>query len=219
MARIQNHPTSLLLLEGNDDFHVIHSLCKQSGVPIRNLENPTGGNFSCIDCKGIDGLLEQIEVRFKSSPLITTIGVIVDADINLKNRWESLKVIISNLAFTPPENIPPTGLILNHQNLRMGVWIMPNNNLNGMLEDFISFLVPKDDKLLPIVYSTLLNIEQENLNKYSLIHKAKAVIHSWLSWQGDPGTPMGLAITKRYLTTDNESCKLLINWLNELFNR
>lgn len=96
---------------------------------------------------------------------------------------------------------------------------MPNNNVNGMLEDFISFLVPKDDKLLPIVNSTLQTIEQENLNKYPLTHKAKAVIHFWLSLQEDPGTPMGLGITKRYLSIEEETCLVLIQWLNGLFNK
>ena len=94
---------------------------------------------------------------------------------------------------------------------------MPSNNINGMLEDFVSFLVPQDDELLPIVDTILNKIENEKLNKYSLIHKSKARIHSWLSWQEDPGTPMGLSITKRYLTTDNESCRQLIIWLQKLF--
>lgn len=34
----------------------------------------------------------------------------------------------------------------------------------------------------------------------------------------DPGTPMGLAITKRYLTTDSELCQQFVDWLNRLFN-
>lgn len=118
-----------------------------------------------------------------------------------------------------PDDLPSKGLILtNTESKRIGVWIMPNNNLNGMLEDFISFLVPKDDKLLPIVNATLQNLEDKKLNKYSITHKSKAAIHSWLSWQEDPGTPMGLGITKRYLTTDEETCLQLTNWLTALFN-
>ena len=95
---------------------------------------------------------------------------------------------------------------------------MPNNNENGILEDFISFLVPKEDKILPIVNDTLTNIENQGLNQYALIHKSKATIHTWLSLQSDPGTPMGLGITKRYLTTDEETCLKLVNWLKELYS-
>jgi hypothetical protein len=201
--------SSQLLVEGNDDQHVIWALCVKF-----NLRQ----NFEVIDCKGIEKLYEQIPVRFKQSG-INTIGIIVDADTNLQSRWTSLKGLLTKQGFTMPEELPAEGLILsNADNKRIGVWIMPNNNLNGMLEDFISFLVPKDDKLLPIVNATLQNLEDQKLNKYSITHKSKAAIHSWLSWQEDPGTPMGLGITKRYLTTDEETCLQLTNWLTALFN-
>jgi hypothetical protein len=201
--------SSQLLVEGNDDQHVIWALCVKF-----NLRQ----NFEVIDCKGIEKLYEQIPVRFKQSG-INTIGIIVDADTNLQSRWTSLKGLLTKQGFTMPEELPAEGLILsNADNKRIGVWIMPNNNLNGMLEDFISFLVPKDDKLLPIVNATLQNLEDQKLNKYSITHKSKAAIHSWLSWQEDPGTPMGLGITKRYLTTNEETCLQLTNWLTALFN-
>lgn len=201
--------SSQLLVEGNDDQHVIRALCVKFGL---------NQNFEVIDCKGIDKLYEQIPVRFKQSG-INIIGIIVDADTDLKSRWASLKTLLTAQGFAIPNELPTKGLIAtNADNKRIGVWIMPNNNLNGMLEDFISFLVPKGDKLLPIVNTTLQNIEDQNLNKYSLKHKSKAVIHSWLSWQEDPGTPMGLGITKRYLTTDEETCSQLTDWLTKLFN-
>ena len=71
--------------------------------------------------------------------------------------------------------------------------------------------------LLPIALSTLEDIETKKLCKYSQIHKSKALIHSWLAWQEDPGTPMGLSITKKYLSTEFEECAFLINWIKELF--
>ena len=219
MAKIIDHPTSLLLVEGNDDFHVIHALCKQFNVSVRNLENPEGGNFSVVDCKGIDNLNDRIKIIFKTSLSLTMVGVIIDADIDLQIRWNTLKTILTEQGFTFPDVMPENGLILtNEQNRTIGVWIMPNNNLNGMLEDFISFLVPTDDQLLPIVKSTLTDIEEKHLNKYTMNHKSKAEIHTWLAWQEEPGTPMGSSITKRYLTTETETCQALINWLIRLFN-
>jgi hypothetical protein len=95
---------------------------------------------------------------------------------------------------------------------------MPNNNDKGMLEDFVSFLISEDDKLLPKVDNALSEIEKEELNQYKEIHKSKARIHTWLAWQEDPGTPMGLAITKKYLSTTPIICQDFISWLNKLFN-
>lgn len=217
MSKIQDHPTSLLLVEGNDDFHVIHSLCKQFSIPVRNLENPKSGSFSVKDCKGINELLEQIPVLYKSSSQLSTIGIIVDADVDLLSRWESIRNLLIGLGFVSPDELPINGLIVINGNLKVGVWIMPNNNLNGMLEDFISFLIPSDDKLLPFINDSLEAIEKQTLNKYSAIHRSKAVIHSWLAVQEDPGTPLGQGITKRYLTTDEETCRCLINWIDNLF--
>jgi len=142
--RVKEKFTKKLLVEGNDDQHVIWALCEKFKV---------AETFDIIDCEGIDKLNEQIPVRFKQSG-IDTLGIIIDADTEIKNRWTSLKGLLSAQGFAVPDDLPPTGLVLKSEaNLKVGVWIMPNNNLNGMLEDFISFLVPKEDKLLPIVHS------------------------------------------------------------------
>jgi len=207
--RIKENFNKKLLVEGNDDQHVIWALCEKFTVT---------ENFDVIDCEGITKLYEQLPVRFKQAQ-VNTIGLIIDADSEIKDRWKSISALLSLQGFTIPQEIPIEGLILkNNSDFKIGVWIMPNNNENGMLEDFISFLVPKEDKILPIVNDTLTNIENQGLNQYALIHKSKATIHTWLSLQSDPGTPMGLGITKRYLTTDEETCLKLVNWLKELYS-
>lgn len=204
--KIKEKYTRKLLVEGNDDQRIIWALCERFNIP---------EIFDVIECGGIDKLYESISLRFKQTN-IETVGIIIDADTNLNDRWTSIKNLLSDQGFNVPENLPKEGLILSNDNVKVGVWIMPNNDTNGILEDFISFLVPKDDKLLPIVDATLTEIESRKLNKYSTIHKSKAKIHSWLSWQEEPGTPMGLSITKRYLTTDNENCNQLVSWLQRL---
>ncbi|KAA6317278.1 hypothetical protein EZS27_032539 [termite gut metagenome] len=196
-----------LLVEGNDDKHVMWALCAKYLIP---------ETFDIIDCEGIDKLYENIPVRFKESG-INTIGIIIDADTDINARWNSLKAILRKISFDVPNEFPPTGLILENETYKVGVWIMPNNNSNGMLEDFISFLIPPEDKLLPIVHSTLSEIEKKGLSNYSPAHKSKAIIHSWLAWQKDPGTPLGSSITKKYVTTDEVTCSKLIHWLRMLF--
>mgnify|MGYP000338340509 CR=1 FL=1 len=146
------------------------------------------------------------------------IGIIIDADSDINKRWSTLKKMLIQKGFNLTNELPPSGLVYkNAEEVKIGIWIMPNNNLNGMLEDFIRFLVPKDDLLLPIANETLEQIEKQNLNQYNTIHKSKTLIHTWLAWQEDPGTPMGLSITKKYLTTDEETCNKFVNWLKELF--
>ncbi len=217
MANIQDHPNALLLVEGNDDFHVMHALCKQFDIPVRNREIPNGGKFSIKDCKGIEKLLEQIPILFKSANPMNTLGIIIDADTDLASRWQSASTIFKKMGFVLPEELPKSGLIAENGDLKIGVWIMPNNNLSGMLEDFMVFLAPKNDPLLPILNETLNDIEAKALNHYALIHKPKALIHAWLALQSDPGSPLAQGITKHYLDTDQETCKMLIDWINRLF--
>ena len=45
----------------------------------------------------------------------------------------------------------------------------------------------------------------------------KAVLHTWLAWQEEPGTPMGQAMTKRYLDPKIHPAPAFEAWLRELF--
>jgi hypothetical protein len=196
-----------LLVEGKDDRSVVSALCKKCGIH---------ENFEIVDCQGVDNLMSRISVTFKISG-IETVGIIIDADENLQSRWDSLKNILLSTDFKAPQILPETGLILEKNSKKTGVWIMPNNNANGRLEDFISFLIPPEDELLPVVHSKLDYIETRKLNKYSETHKSKAIIHTWLAWQKDPCTPMGASITKKYLSADDTTCRKFVQWLNNLF--
>lgn len=197
----------ILLVEGINDLHVFSNIFEKHQV---------NGNFKIIDKDG-DGIYKSIPIYIKTD--ISTIGIVIDADIDIEQKWEKLKGIITNAGYIPPTKLDYNGLIIEKDNLpRLGIWIMPNNNEKGMLEDFIKHLIPKDDLLLKHVNDSLNKIEKESLNKYKAIHKAKARIHTWLAWQETPGTPMGLAIKKTYLNTNNELCLLFVKWINKLYN-
>lgn len=196
----------ILLVEGIDDQHVSWALFEKHAIP---------ETFTVIDSKGINNLLIQLPVRFKESE-INTIGVIIDADTNSAGRWQQLRDILAAEGVVLPASPAENGTIVEGKK-KIGVWIMPNNRINGMLEDFIASLVPANDPLLPIAEAALNNIEQQQLSKYIPAHRSKALIHTWLSWQEDPGTPMGSAITKRYLNTDAAISQTFLLWISTLF--
>lgn len=95
--------------------------------------------------------------------------------------------------------------------------MMPDNQLNGMLEDFLAMLAVNDQELLDEVDTTLTTLENKELNKYKSVHKAKARIHTFLAWQEEPGVSMGNAIAKSYLRADSEQAVLFVDWLRRLF--
>lgn len=204
-----------LMVEGNDDLHVISALCQKFDVP---------ETFDIVDSKGIDPLLDTLPVSLKGPAETKAIGIVIDADTDMAARWNAVRKVLTDCGMYGdiPESCPSEGLILDPtlpDDIRFGAWLMPDNSSDGMLENFITLLIPDNDKLLATVDRTLTEIERDKLARYSMVHHEKARIHTWLAWQKSPGTPMGQAITKHYLTTEPAICGLFIDWLNRLFNR
>lgn len=202
---------SILLVEGKDDEHVFYALFKYFKVPQA---------FEIKDKNGISNLLDTLDVELLASDR-KHLGIVIDADSDLVARWQSLTTILRKAGYTKiPSSPDPAGTILDHpvQSLpKVGIWIMPDNILPGMLEDFVSFLVPLNDPLWDKA-SSCLNSLPESEKRFSHIHYAKAHIHTWLAWQEDPGTPLGLAITKKYLDAGSPQAQKFIAWINRLFD-
>ena len=94
---------------------------------------------------------------------------------------------------------------------------MPNNQIAGMLEDFVTALVPTGDVLLPRARVVVQEIESDGIHRYPLVHHAKALMHTWLAWQSIPGQPMGQAITAATLDHNAPLASLFVQWLLRLF--
>ena len=181
--------TAQLLVEGNNDKHVVWALCAQYQVPKTfSVETPGENNG------GVDALLKSIPVRLKSSGF-RALGIILDADQDLTSRWDDVCHRLRQAGYSNlPSNPASNGSIIEVDQMpRIGIWLMPNNHLPGMLENFVSQLIPNDDPLAAKAECVLHEIESECLNKYAPIHHQKAFIHTWLAWQKTPGQPMGQA--------------------------
>lgn len=199
--------SQLLLVEGKNDLMVFTNIFKKHKVK---------ESFKIEDKNGFTEIFKSLPIYFKTDT--KTIGVVLDADSSLQNKWQRLKDLLTSQGYNP-DNLGLNGTILTADHLpKFGVWIMPNNQKNGMLEDFVKHLVPKDDKVMPFVEEKIDELEVKKLNKYKSIHKSKARIHTWLAWQEDPGIPMGLAINKTYLDPNAELSQHFVNWIDNLFN-
>ncbi|MFH1554884.1 MAG: DUF3226 domain-containing protein [Pseudomonadota bacterium] len=196
-----------LLVEGKDDAIVINRLIRSHSVT---------DNFSIEEKNGIENLLRSLPVHIKESGL-NCLGIVVDADMDVSVRWGQISKILVDSGYNPPTTPDSAGLILSELNRpKVGIWLMPDNNTCGMLEDFVKLLIPKDDYLFPIAKEAVFKIPVE-YNKFREHHKSKAEIHTWLAWQEDPGTPMGLALTKRYLDSKSLHALTFLGWISRLF--
>lgn len=232
MSKPSKPSQNLVVTEGKDDVYVFHHLLAHHGIP--------EGIIDFKPYEGITILLEVLPEQLRASGL-RRLGVVVDADADLTARWDSLKHILTKAGYPNVPDAPlPGGTIINQEGFaklvteagdqiitetgapiiqerlpKVGIWIMPDNKLPGMLEDFVGFLVPSGDPLWQQAQDCLAEIpaNQRRFKK----HLAKAHIHTWLAWQEEPGTPLGSAITKRYLDAEAAHAKLLMSWINKLF--
>jgi hypothetical protein len=202
----------ILLVEGTDDKHVLKHVCDTRGVPMPLEE------IKAQD--GVDRLLENLPAQLKESGL-EALGVVIDADTDFGVRWRSLRDRLINAGYKDvPESPILTGTILDAPDAsllpRVGIWIMPDNKNKGILENFIGFLLPKESRLVEHVKSSVATIpEDERL--FSQLAEPKALIHTWLAWQKEPGKPMGTAITAKYLDAGVAEVDVLVSWLKRLF--
>jgi hypothetical protein len=201
-----------LLVEGPDDEHVLKHICGNRGILHLDAVTPLGS---------VDSLLESVPVRLKASEDGDIVGVVIDADTDLAARWQSLTARLRRAGYVAvPGNPavdgtiiePPDGTLLP----RVGIWVMPDNQTTGILEDFLRFLVPSGSALFGHVTASVAAIP-EGERRFSQLAEPKALIHTWLAWQEDPGKPMGIAITARYLDPHVAQADALVSWLKRLF--
>ncbi len=205
---------SILFLEGKDDCIVISNLCEHRKVK---------ENFKLIDCGSKEEAVMQFAVAInEQATTYKTVGIVIDADTDNSATWQQIKtkIELTGKYDQIPKDLPENGLILEaNQNIypRLGVWIMPNNKTDGMLEDFVVLLADNEDILMKETELVLHSLEDRKINKYKLVHRAKAKIHTYLAWQDKPGTPMGQAITAHILNPDSKGADLFMKWIEELF--
>lgn len=200
---------SLLLVEGKDDEHVLYHLLEHHNVPT---------TFRIKDKRGIDNLLETLDAELDAGGL-ERLGVIVDADTAPSSRWQSLRSIFAQSGCPLPDQADPLGTVIELSGrtlARVGVWVMPDNEAEGMLEDFVRSLVPPGDALLVFAEECVDEVIARDC-RFRLSYRSKALIHTWLSWQKEPGTPLGLAIRNHELDAGVAFALPLMGWLRRMF--
>ena len=195
-----------LLVEGSDDKHLIGHLLQQHGVSLTRDE--------IQECDGVEKLLnESLPIFLKAS--YTSIGIVVDADLDVQSRWQSIRDRLAQAGYDVPATPPPDGLIVTDRQPAVGVWVMPDNALPGILEDFVKQLVPPGDDLWPLVERSVAAIPATS-RRFNAAAERKAEVHTYLAWQEQPGTRMGSAITNRYFEANATLAITFVEWFTRL---
>lgn len=227
---------NVLLVEGQDDLHVVLHLYKAThGTRL------VPGVFCIRDMGGDTKLLADMNNEIRSGNR-DIVGVIVDADRDdesgqradaVASRWQEVADELEQIGIAvPPERahgviIPgkPDGArrlagvgILP----RIGVWVMPDNEQPGELENFVDTMIPPDAKarLLAKDYidRALTEISfDDDIGRIREGKRLRGEVHAWLATRRRP-RHLGAAIEAEYLNTDGELCQRFAAWLRDLFS-
>lgn len=199
----------VLLVEGKNDCHVIWALCKTHGVP---------QVFSLCNCENDTGVLKSLNALIMASNQVETVGVVLDVDDRtIESRWQQIQDKIKVHGYDFPESPDPAGTVLplNGDKPKLGIWLMPNNQDPGMLEDFLMSLANVSS--ISFATESVDYAKEKGLTTFKEVHHSKAVIHTYLAWQDEPGKPLGQSITSHVLNPETDIAKCFTAWLIKLF--
>ena len=213
-----------MLVEGRNDQYVLRSLLRHHGIDcaIPDREKYGEETIAIDQRENVKGVLDALNIVLDDGDL-ARLAVIVDADTNIDARWNALRNIFARFGGEDMPHSPATeGTIITltqpYRTLKVGVWLMPDNQVPGILENFVSFLIPDNEASLWQRAIECVDKIPETQRHFPEVALPKAQLHTWLAWQQEPGQPLGLAITARYLNADAPYASNLINWVRRVFD-
>ncbi|MBC5795740.1 hypothetical protein H5968_11430 [Sphaerospermopsis sp. LEGE 00249] len=213
----KNDKPKKLLVEGQDDLRVIPELIEKNGIFWGNKKEEA--IISIQECGGYENITSDLIYTELQTRGRTHLGLMVDADDDAFLRWQSIRNACFPNIPNLPEALPENGLIINTpDNQKFGVWIMPNNIIEGMLETFLGYMIPEQGEYL---WEYAQEVVREAKNKGATFKESyidKAEIYTWLAWQNEPGRQIHQAIKYNILNPNNPKVQGFINWFKELYD-
>ena len=228
-------PNNLILVEGADDKWFFTALLKKTQLTA-NIYPPAESECG-VEGNGIDNLLDSLPILLKqlSTKQLDRLAIVIDADSTANNfgfnaRREKIKSIIEAFGYQIPDQKPEQyqGELFEHSRgfSPIGLWIMPNHQYDGMLEDFLLPCIehPERKEILDFVDSSIADLKsRESLNpiRFSDTHESKVRLSTWLDWQKKPNNCRMLspacALKEGWLNPDHDNIKALTTWLTRVF--
>jgi hypothetical protein len=215
---------NILLVEGESDRAFFEVICRSLGLDNSvHIAPPKALNGQFNSKEGVFNHLPVLLAQLDDGS-IKRLAVVLDADtppngsfLSTRNR---ITGIVSSFKYYPPTALPAPGGGLVYKNsdglADLGLWVMPDNTSNGMLEDWIKqCITPSEAGLFGQAVSTVAGLPTPT--KFSSLHVTKAEVATWLAWQKKPGHGMHQAVEEKLLDTNHAKYLALINWLLHIF--
>lgn len=158
---------------------------------------------------------------------IQRLGIVADADHTtpkgqggFNKRWQLLTKPLKEMGYeiSMPPSQKYAGSIFTHtEGLPLvGLWLMPDHQSDGMLEDLIKQTVYGDPQLT-LLHTATTCLDQLPITLFQPHHHAKAAVYSWLAWQTRPGQALVSTINADLINLHSQELQAFIKWLHDVF--
>lgn len=225
MMRPSRPAEPILLVEGQDDKHIVWQICRRNTASFAATRQDyamrvallSAGTEFLIDDRGSRSEVISA-IRQEATTRRRAMGVLIDADADPTQCWKELATGFSRTTISFPNTPDPAGVIIPEQpgTPRIGVWMMPDNQSPGELEDFVKRMIPPTAPVWPEAQRYIDNIPP-GIRKFAPDKTDKAKLYAWLATLKEPAR-MGAAIGNGDLQTNNRLCQTFLLWLQRLFS-
>jgi hypothetical protein len=154
---------------------------------------------------------------------IDNLGIVVDADymnehgLGFANTLDKIREKVVAHGFSREKRLQKGGFLFEHPDglSPFGAWIMPDNKSDGMLEDFLQKTVVEHQRALHEHARSIVGDLREPL--FKSIHRAKADVATWLSWQKMPGARDESTVGDHLIDLASPECLAFESWLRTVF--
>ena len=253
---MSNLQSRVLLVEGDDDKHFVKNFCYKmlsnklvckfaeedkgsdsddNSTPILYIDNGSRKEG------GIENTIKRISPQIKKEGR-EVVAILADANgqgfDSPEHPWQKIRSKLEevlNFEDALPELPCHKGLIRRNvrpkqkpkSTLHVGIWLMPDNQSSGELENFFAGLIHENNRTWPLakeyISQYVRSIERTgnqrggfNINQPHKVSKAK--VYAWLATRKKKPGKMGAAIsTDDGLDFNSELARRFAQWLKDLF--
>lgn len=231
MARISTTVNSshVLIVEAEGDRGFFEQVCKSLQLnPDIKVSRPKDYqiDYENILRDGKQGALKLLdnllpELLDNEAPT-KRLAIIIDADYESEQGLGCQKTIeqvcerVKAFGFFPEQN-QTFGLSFKHRDgvAEFGLWVLPNNQKEGELEDFIKECIANDEQLW--FRHAVEVIDGVPNPKFGSNDRIKAQVNTWLAWQKPPGHGLYFSVRNNLLDTHHPLFKEMQDWLKQIF--
>lgn len=224
----KENPSRVLLVEGTADKGFYEQVCKKLNLnPKIDVAVPKDydGYFRNGRANVLLKMEDLLGELIDKDSVTKQLAVMIDADYQETNGLgfdevlDSVRKKAEAKQFYLDNESGDNGFIFQYEgekSIQFGLWIMPNNQNDGMLEDFIKTCIQSDEQLPLFKHAQNITSTLEK-PKFKPIHQAKAEVATWLAWQKEPGHGLYLSIRDDLINRNHPLFEKMQNWLKKVF--